>query len=265
KWKYKTDGKIRSSPALGSETIFFGSYDGFMYALKPDGGLKFRFRANGTIYSSPMISPDGSVYFGCLEGLFYALSPNGSLKWKYDADGRVSSSPAIGDDGTIYFGDDDGSLYALSPDGALKWKYKVGGWIESSPAIGPDGTIYFGCSDTYLYALNPDGVLKWKYGVEWAISSSPAISRDGNYLIRASWQGNEDYYGANSDVQYLTVEPLIVNPSAEDSSPTISMITIIIATMFLLIILLWRKPLTLALTRIFLSVKKKLFYFYDSS
>ncbi|MEM3956671.1 MAG: hypothetical protein QXO47_00460 [Thermoproteota archaeon] len=88
---------------------------------------------------------------------------------------------------------------------------------------------------------------------------------DGNYLIRASWQGNEDYCGANSDVQYLTVEPLIVNPSAEDSSPTISMITIIIATMFLLIILLWRKPLTLALTRIFLSVKKKLFYFYDSS
>ena len=34
----------------------------------------------------------------------YAINPDGLLKWKYKTDGEIYSSPAIGSDGTIYVG-----------------------------------------------------------------------------------------------------------------------------------------------------------------
>ena len=54
---------------------------------------------------------------------------NGTLKWKYKTDYYVYSSPAIASDGTIYVGSRDGYLYAINPDGTLKWKYQTGWYI----------------------------------------------------------------------------------------------------------------------------------------
>ena len=45
----------------------------------------------------------------------YAVNPDGTLKWKFTTGAILSidSSPAIGADGTIYFSSDDGNLYAV--------------------------------------------------------------------------------------------------------------------------------------------------------
>ncbi|MDD5688935.1 MAG: PQQ-binding-like beta-propeller repeat protein, partial [Caldisericia bacterium] len=89
----------------------------------------------------------------------YALNPDGTLKWKFETEGDgmhgIYSSPAIGSDGTIYVGTDDDYLYALNPDGTLKWKFKANNAISSSPAISSDGTIYVGVDegDAFLYAI----------------------------------------------------------------------------------------------------------------
>ena len=179
-WYYKTDDNINSSPAIGSDgTIYFGSYDDYLYALNPDGSLKWRYLTGGDIYSSPAIGTDGTIYFGSKDSFFYALNSDGSLKWSYQTEGEVRSSPAIGTDGTIYFGSYDSSFYALNPDGSLIWHYQTNGRIRSSPAINSNGTIYFGSYDGNLYAMNPDGTLKWRYLTGSAISSSPAIGIDG--------------------------------------------------------------------------------------
>ncbi len=47
----------------------------------------------------------------------YAIRPDGSLRWTFETDDRIRSSPSIGPDGTIYFGSFDGRLYAVHPDG----------------------------------------------------------------------------------------------------------------------------------------------------
>ena len=83
----------------------------------------------------------------------YAVNPDGTLKWKYQTGGSYDTSPAIGSDGTIYIGSRNGYFYAVNPDGTLKWKYQTGGSYDTSPAIGSDGTIYVISSDGYLYAL----------------------------------------------------------------------------------------------------------------
>ncbi len=75
------------------------------------------------------------------------------MKWTFKTNGVITSSPAIDSDGNIYFGSWDKKLYALSPDGTLLWSFTTGGVIRSSPTIGPDRTIYFGSSDGNVYAI----------------------------------------------------------------------------------------------------------------
>ena len=91
---------------------------------------------------------------GSYPNYLYAINPNGSLKWKFTTGGWICSSPTIGSDGTIYVGSGDHYLYAINPDGTLKWKFKTGNSIYSSVAIAQDGTIFVGSDDNYLYAIN---------------------------------------------------------------------------------------------------------------
>ena len=93
------------------------------------GVLMWKYRCGDEIDSGPAISSDGTIYVGSDDGNLYAINPNGTLKWKYKTEGGapVVSSPAIGSDGTIYVGSDDGNLYAINPRGTLKWKYKTEG------------------------------------------------------------------------------------------------------------------------------------------
>jgi outer membrane protein assembly factor BamB len=144
------------------------------------GALKWRFKTDGQIVSSPAIASDGTVYVGSDDNYFYAINRDGSLRWRYKTGNIVRSSPAIASDGTVYVGSFDGKLYAFNPDGTVKWSYQTGDGIESSPAVTRDGTIYVGSSDFYFYALNPDGSLKWRFFAGDAIGSSPAVGNDGN-------------------------------------------------------------------------------------
>ena len=74
------------------------------------GSFKWSFTTGGSIYSSPAIALDGSIYFGSDDGKLYALHPDGSEDWNYTTGDMVRSSPAIGADGSIYFGSDDNKL-----------------------------------------------------------------------------------------------------------------------------------------------------------
>ena len=168
--------------------------------------LKWKYKTEGDIHSSPAIGSDGTIYVGSEDSYVYALNSDGTLKWKYQIKSSVRSSPAIGSDGTIYIGSWNGYVYALNSDGTLKWKYKIGDYswpsppnVYSSPAIGSDGTIYIGSWNGYVYALNSDGTLKWKYKIGDYVWSSPAIGSDGtiyigsydNYLYALGGSGGE--------------------------------------------------------------------------
>ncbi|BBE30508.1 hypothetical protein OSSY52_06490 [Tepiditoga spiralis] len=200
KWKYETGNNVYSSPTIGRDgTIYVGSEDGNVYAIKQNGTLKWKYEIKGWfsfkkgVNSSPAIGADGTVYVGSEDGNVYAIKQDGILKWKYKTGGRVNSSPAIGRDGTIYVGSEDGNVYAIKQDGTLKWKYEIKGWfsfkkgVNSSPAIGADGTVYVGSEDGNVYAIKQDGTLKWSYETKGRVNSSPAIGRD-----RTIYVGSED-------------------------------------------------------------------------
>jgi len=197
-WKYAAHGRnavIRHAPAIGCDgTVYFSSAaidSNYLYALNPDSTLKWEFRSDFPIGSSPVLGPDGTIYFtirtsdpwgaSCAEpGYVFALNQDGIYKWHFETECAVSQSLAVDNQGTIYFGSDDKHLYAVKSDGSLKWKFETNDLIKSAPVIGPDKTIYFGSYDGFLYALHHEnGNLKWKFETGDWIRYSPAIAADG--------------------------------------------------------------------------------------
>jgi outer membrane protein assembly factor BamB len=186
KWSYRVGSEIFSSPAVGEDgTIYFGSRDRNLYALTPAGKLKWSFHTDAWVDSSPAIGKDGTVYFGSWDRQFYALSADGQLKWKFATSNVITTSPAIAADGTIYFGSHDQNLYALAPDGKLRWQFGTGAQIDISPTIARDGTIYFGSTDGFLYALRPDGTELWRLRTESYTASPPVLDAVGNLFLAA--------------------------------------------------------------------------------
>lgn len=184
KWSVPLGGRSDSSPAIGADgTIYFGTWEGNLLALRPNGARKWTFRAGREIRSSPALGTDGTVYFGCRDRKFYAVGADGQEKWEFKTGAWVDSSPVIGSDGTLYFGSWDNSFYALDSSGARKWVFQTGGPVVSSPAIGADARIYFGSHNRKFYALKPDGTKAWEYVTGGAIISSPAIDKDGTIYI----------------------------------------------------------------------------------
>lgn len=157
----------------------------------------------GDHLSAPSLAGDGTIYIGGGSGKLFAVNPDGTLKWKYVADNQHwVGTPAVGSDGTIYFrttyslvDDKKDYLFAINPDGSLKWRYEMGLYSGISfVSIGPDGTIYSSTiyTDTFnesVYALNPDGTLKWrKYHRPYY---APTVGPDGTLYFRADYAGLE--------------------------------------------------------------------------
>jgi outer membrane protein assembly factor BamB len=190
-WNYPTGGPTGSMSIDNDGSIYIGA-DG-IYALNPNGTLKWKYITYLIVESAPAIDEKGIIYFGTTEGVpshFYALYPNGTLKWEFPC-GSVFCSPVVAADGTIIFADSDNSrIYALNPNGTEKWVFHANMVIYSSPAIGLDGTVFFGSHDCNVYALYPNnGTLRWKFTTGDWVHGSPTIGDDGTLYI-----GSDDGY-----------------------------------------------------------------------
>ncbi len=186
KWKFKTDGKIFSSPVAKDGIIFIGSEDGYLYAIEENSGnLKWKFKTNGAIHSSPSIY-ENTIYFGSFDGYYYAVdTKTGNQIWKFRTGGEnwyretgiegamdnlwdyFLSSPVIYKDdkqASVLFGSSDGNVYSLdAKKGSLNWKFKTNGPIHSTPVIDKN-ILYIGGWDANLYAINcTTGKEKWKF------------------------------------------------------------------------------------------------------
>ncbi|MGA1844835.1 MAG: PQQ-binding-like beta-propeller repeat protein [bacterium] len=213
KWLFQTGGYGITSPAIAADgTIYIGIYfkgscgydlnaeqnsagDDNLYALDPNGLLKWSYKTGSMIPYSPAIGNDGTIYFKCDDKNIYALDPNGRLKWKSQMELMQGSSLATSPDGTIYnvyfetsMGG-DATFTAIDPNGLIKWEIQCGGEmltyisdISLMPAISADGTIYFGLITKYIlpiygnkpscsyssriYSIDLNGSLIWDNTIE---------------------------------------------------------------------------------------------------
>jgi len=223
KWKFHTNGRVISSPAVVNGTLFVGSTDGNLYALDTASGAeKWKFTTKSWIVSSPAVA-SGLVYFECYDDNFYAIdAATGQLKWKFQTGGEKRyagkhlhqlqpaaetmpdpwdfylSSPSVWN-GAVYFGSSDGNIYALDANsGTLKWKFPTGDVVHSSPAIA-DGTLYIGSWDTYLYALDATtGREKWRFKT----GDDPDIHNHVGIQGSPAVAGGVVYFGSRDSFAY---------------------------------------------------------------
>lgn len=214
RWKFRTEGRVRSSPAISLGVVYVGSYDGSLYAIAFDSGkLLWRYDTKGrslnsadfgfdrrSILSSPSVS-DGIVYIGSRDSHLYAVdAATGTLKWlcdyeKNDGMTWAISSPAVRG-GFVYMGTADGRfVHALrTADGQELWRFRMPGRVWSSPAIA-GSQLYITNQSGALYAVDTTaGKESWHFQTSASVQSSPAVadgiiyfgSNDGGvYAIRA--------------------------------------------------------------------------------
>ncbi len=177
KWVFATEDEIRTTPAVYNDTVFVGSYDTNMWALKlADGELVWKFATEGGIASSPAVDGrSGLVLFGSEDHTFHALNyRTGRVMWSYKTKDRVRSSPVSAMD-YVFFGSDDGFFYALmSSNGEERWKYDGGAEIRTRPCLSDD-MIIFGNDLGEVHAITIAGERKWVYRGKRGVESSPVV------------------------------------------------------------------------------------------
>ena len=136
RWRFATEGKVFSTPAVWKNRVVIGSTDGSIYCLSlRNGRLRWRHRCEKSVLATPAIHK-GIAYVGSSDHIFRALKVRtGRLVWKYEGiAGFVECRPFV-DDEQVVFGDWANTLYSLDPrTGRLQWTWQTKGSRMFSPA-----------------------------------------------------------------------------------------------------------------------------------
>ncbi len=160
--------------------IYAGNDDFYLYAIDPDGWIRWSFPTGLQIWSAPAFH-NGIIYVASFDMSVYALDQEtGRLKWKRRLPNVITASPAIDEDGNIYIGTFDGALYSLDGrTGKIRWKVQTGGSIYASAAIARDDMLYIGSGDGHMYAIaTQTGAIQWTLDTGSPIWSSAVIGVD---------------------------------------------------------------------------------------
>jgi len=247
-WIFKTDGPIRSAPAVYNNTVFFGSSDGNFYAIDfSTGKEKWHFKTGSAIQSAPAISGD-KIFFTNRNGILFALEiSSGKKAWKIEFGKDLPldwgfdyylSSPVVENE-NIYVGSGNGKFYSIAAGiGAISWEFNCNSRIRVAAAIS-NNLVLFGDMAGYFYALSKDaGKLIWKYEVEGlkydnskfgfdrqSIMSSASVSgnnvvfgsRDGN-LYNLDLQSGKEIWKVSYGTSWVITSPAIYNGVVYDGS-----------------------------------------------
>ncbi len=222
RWTFKTGDHIYSSAALlesSEETrlIIFGSTDGMVYALNPQGEAVWQYDTGAPIRSSPVIGMGAEgeaeriVYFGNGDGTLFALDAwCGKRRWSFDttavggaaADRNdLNGSPALGKQG-IYIGGEHGQLWYVPYDYPLYHADDARCCVETGEPL-PE-------SVTTLYAVSPGGRVSREMPEQLPAATVICLKlvvREAARTVQARFQNSP--FSRRSDALQISFDPPI--------------------------------------------------------
>ncbi|HEU4747214.1 MAG TPA: PQQ-binding-like beta-propeller repeat protein [Gemmatimonadaceae bacterium] len=173
KWAFQTEGPIRGSAIIVGDVLYFGSADGFLYAVdKADGDLRWKFQTGGPIAGAPVVSGATLIVAGRSDRVYALDTTNGSVRWSFrmqptlptPTEWNFFTAPPVVNGKQVLVPSGDGHLYCLDFDtGTRRWAFKTGDSVRAAPLVVGD-TIYQPSGDDHVYALSAiDGKLRWKF------------------------------------------------------------------------------------------------------
>lgn len=190
-WKFKTDSKIYSTPAVVGGKVYFGSQDYSVYCVDMVTGVEvWRFPTENIVESSPLVR-SGKCYIGSGDGNVYCLNAEyGTDQWRFETGGKVVSSPKFYKD-QLYFASDDGKFYCIYADnGTEAWNFTMTNRSQEfwSTAAISDGRVFVGDFFGRFVVLDAaDGSLVDEIEIEGDIYTSACML--GDELVFASGIG----------------------------------------------------------------------------
>jgi len=178
------------------------------------------------LHGEPTVAQDGTIYVGSWDTNVYALNPDGTLKWAFPTDGSIAplASPTLSlDEKTIYVGSGDpnfdpgGTLYALSADGRERWHVRLDGNRVSGVVVAADGTL-FANGMSRVFHLGSDGSIIWQSQDGTASSLAPSLSKNGIVYVGRGPDGKFFALDASSG-QTLWSFQTGVNPAYDPNNP----------------------------------------------
>jgi len=164
RWRYLMKGGSKATPLVKNGTIYVGANDGIFYALNAKSGKpKWTFNAGAEILTTAAQWND-LILFGTGAGKLFALTPDGALKWNFDAGAAIYSSPVVDEKGTVYFGTNQAKIVALDAGtGKRLWENtEPRQSIESTVCVSRE-RVFAGAWDGYVYCLDAKtGKTIWK-------------------------------------------------------------------------------------------------------
>ena len=201
-------------------TVFFppDGVDGRLYALEPDGSVKWQTSLTNSsglkVWTSatPVVDDDGNIYvawahdqdFGSLTAI--SLDSTGKIRWRFEPKIELElashQQPVLGNsvlyaavDTSFRFGDTTrrASIFALdlaSGTPAWRWTSPNLDTFFAGPAVGQDGHIYHASASNplrgasgYLYRIQPNGMLDWSINIGTGVNDTPAIDTQNSIYL----------------------------------------------------------------------------------
>lgn len=142
RWTFKTDGPVRTAPAVADGTVYVGSDDGSLYALDAETGEEeWVFETDAPVRSSPAAF-GYMVFVGSHDYNLYGIDTSGERQWTFETEGRVLAAPKVQASPTkrvpdvVVIGSEDGNIYIIDPwTGELLNSVSTGSPIVVAPML----------------------------------------------------------------------------------------------------------------------------------
>jgi len=167
-WTFKGDAGFVSSPVFYDYTVFVGSFDRNLYAIKVgQSEPMWKFAGGNWFWAAPVLN-EGISYAGCLDGKVYALdAETGDELWEFDTKSRVVASPVL-EDNLLVVPCDSGEVYILRTDIVADERLASDPISIGAPVRGSicaqEGTAYVRAENDWLYAVDiKEGNISWEF------------------------------------------------------------------------------------------------------
>jgi hypothetical protein len=198
-WKFANERTTFSSVTLGSDGTIYGSSSQGVFAISPDGKLKWHAQYGGLSYAA--MGSNGILYVAEMHGLAFGVSPDGTVSWKPQV-GLIGfhAPPAIGGS-TVLYANTTSDLFAFEQDStAVAWSQntfrpgvisensslpgsaQVGMTSLAAPAIYSDDSIALP-RQHWLNLFGRDGSPVWSLELTPGQLGTAALGEDGTIYV----------------------------------------------------------------------------------
>lgn len=225
-WETKIEGRIMfGQPVVGDDgQVYVGTYrndgpGGYLYALRRNGTVRWRYPTADAIQVSPVLNPRGAyswVQVADISGNLYALTSDGKLLWSATLGGSADTlSPLVDGDGNMYLAlSNDNKLVKVDFNGTIVMQFPVNFGTTGFCRDEISGKLHVIDANLDYRIYNPNGTLDTS-AAAGIFSKGALLWDDSRIIVNSTADGVVHFFsdGATWPAQYPTGADLLNAPA----------------------------------------------------